>query len=733
MKNNISKSEATMTSVQNQKWEARGISPKTGATEWFRAAVPGNVQRDYLDYIKMTPEELMFSDNYRVFGDTEDYTWEYRCHPEFTKQDGDSVFLVFEGIDYYYEILIDGKTIRNGEGMFSAVSIDITDIITERSEIVVRILPHPMAPTNEPGTRCEAAESCKPPFCYSWDWNPRLLISGLWMPAYIETRGKNYIESCEPFYSLDIVDDKFGCANVKFETKCSGEVTYTVRDSIGNIVYRGTEPEFRLEHVRLWWCNGQGEPYLYSYTAESSDDIKSGTIGFRTIRLVKNTGTMNEPYDFPKGRYAAPITIELNGVRIFAKGSNYVNSELFVGNTADEMLTDTVKAAHDANMNIFRVWGGSGITKPSFYDACDRLGIMVWQEFMLSCNNYPDKPEYLDVLRREASSVIRTLRRHPSLVLWCGGNELFNGWSGMDDQSKPLRLLNKLCYELDENRPFLYTSPLAGMAHGGYLFRYDDGRDVFEVFPKAHNTAYSEFGVPSIASMENLRKIIPVDEIDMIAPTKSWREHHAFGAWGESRWACLDVQKYYFGECSDTETISERSRWMQAVGYKAIFEEARRQWPYCSAAINWCFNEPWICAANNSLLEYPLIKKPAYFAIENSLRPIVASARIPKFDWRDGEMFEAELWYLNDSGEAASDTITAQIEYGGKTYDMISWKTGTVPGRTNLAGPTIRMKLPPSDDEFIVLRLIASDNSSNEYRLLHRCSSYKTGPRILNM
>ena len=112
------------------------------------------------------------------------------------------------------------------------------------------------------------------------------------------------------------------------------------------------------------------------------------------------------------------------------------------------------------------------------------------------------------MLEREARSIVRQLRPHPSLILWCGGNELFDSWSGMDDQSRALRLLNKVCYEEDCDRPFLATSPLTGMSHGGYLFRHDDGRDSFRLYQEADSTAYTEFGIPGISPEPSLEQII---------------------------------------------------------------------------------------------------------------------------------------------------------------------------------------------------------------------------------
>lgn len=690
-------------------WEGRILGEANG---YFPVEVPGNIQYDWA-VKEGFADSIMYSTTAKRFQAVEDCYWEYRTVLRFEKKADERLFFVAEGIDYIFDILLDGKTIYTHEGMFTKTELDLTETASDGSVLQVIIHPHPKL-EGAPADRNQASQSCKPPSVYEWDWNPRLLISGIWKPCYLETRGKAWISSCEPFYTLDKERKN---AQVRFAADCPVPVTYTLTDREGNVVYQGMNPEFTVENVNLWWCNGQGDPYLYTWTAETKDCKVCGKIGFRTVKLVMNRGGADhEPSGFPKSRYPAPITIELNGRRIFGKGSNWVNPDLFFGRITEQQYRDQLVAARDANMNILRLWGGSGIKKPEFYALCDELGIMLWQEFMLACNNYVGTPAYLKVLEQEASYVIRDLRRHPCIVLWCGGNELFNDWSCMTDQSHALRLLNKLCYELDFERPFIMTSPLVGMKHGCYVF--DDGnQQVYEMFQKAKGTSYSEFGVPSVADVENLKKIIPPEEMFPVEKTESWLYHHAFKAWGEERWICLDVVRKYFGEPTCIEDIVAATQWMQCEGYKAIFEEARRQWPYCSMAINWCYNEPWITAANNSLLTYPCQKKPAYYAVADSLRPTLASARIPKFDWRAGETFSAELWLLNDAPETVSDTVTAELVIGDKTYPLSVWETGDVAANSNTKGTNVSFVIPENSEDALTLRLTSAKGNSSEYKL----------------
>ena len=709
-----------------QKWQAGRFDPTNQVNyPLFPAEVPGNVQYDYVKSLGHDLDWLMFGTNSDSLIETEGWYWEYRTNLEF--ENSGRVVLVFQGIDYKFDILLNGENLYSGEGMYTTVELDVTDKANKGDLLQVVIHPHPQRVLSEGEPfRSAADRSCKPPVTYGWDWNPRLVISGLWKPAYIETRDAGYISNCEPFYTLN---EDLTEAYLEFKTETSAEVEYTIWNPDGEIIYKSKEPKTEIKDIKLWWCNGQGEPNLYRWRAESNTHSVEGLIGFRSFKLVQNEGTNHEPIGFPKSRYAARITPELNGRKVFGKGSNWVNPELFFGRVTYERLEELVIAAKEANMNILRIWGGSGICKPEFYELCDKHGIMVWQEFMLACNCYEGGEDHLEVLEREATSIITALRRHPSIVLWCGGNELFNGWSGMDEQSLSLRLLNALCYKLDKQRPFLPTSPLDGMAHGGYTFIDEyTGKDCFELYSGAHHTAYTEFGNAAIASVDNLKKIIPADELFPIKKTPAWVNHHGFDAWGESRWICLPALEKYFGKADSLEELVANSEWLQCEGYKSIFEEARRQSPYCSMAINWCYQEPWITAAGNSLIAYPMVKKHSYYAVKQALRPTLASARISKFSWGAGETFSAQLWLLNDTYEKEEIEVTATLTLGNQTLATLSWTTGEAYG--NKLGPTLNAVLPDVEHLSELKLSLRSNNSefNSEYRL---CYMNQQKPKII--
>lgn len=710
----------------DQVWLGRNCNKQQN--EWFPASVPGNIQYDYSVFHNF--EDLNYSDNYKQFLPLEEDHWEYQTTLSYEKKDGERVFFVSGGIDYHYDVLINGKKIYSYEGMYRGFELDLSEDLCGKDDILtVHIYPHPKTTGGRPNTRDEADQSCKPPLSYGWDFNPRLLNSGMWEEAYIETRGVSYIGEVEV---LPHLSDDLKIGTVTFDFTCDLPCKTALYDMDGKLVYEGTDRKIELQNPNLWWCNGQGVPYLYRWEIQNGQESKSGHIGFRTLRLVQNKRPRLKT--FPKGRYDAPITVELNGRRIFAKGSNWVAPALFWGHLNEEIYETHIKLAHDANMNMFRMHAGSGRPKRYFYDICDRYGILLWQEFPLACNNYRATPYYMGILESEAESIIKDFRHHPCLAFWCGGNELFNDWSGMDEQSHALRLLNKLCYELDYERPFLYTSPLIGMAHGGYTF-YDEpqGGEILAQFQNADRTAYPEFGVPSITDAKLLRKVIPEEEITVpIQRTKSWITHHGFDEWGKERWLCQDVLDLYFPLASSLEELVAESNWLQSEGYRGAFEEMRRQWPYCSMALNWCFNEPWTTAANNNIIAFPSHPKPAYYTVKSALRPTIFSAKIAKFVWKAGETFEAELWFLNDAPEAKRGKVRVTITIGEQTTELLEWNA-SADANSNQQGPTVRYLLPKIDNaDRLILNLIAEDGMESQYIYQYRPTKKKVNLRANN-
>ena len=724
------------------KWRV-GYAEDLGAVpeRFVSALVPGATAADWASAEAWPPfwkgEECQ---RYRWM---EEVFWTYEAELDFPEMDGEKrLFFICGGVDYQFIVRLNGKTLHAQEGMNTALEIELTDKCSSGDVLQVVIFPPPKSDEKDPPKR-EANSCFKPPVSYGWDFHPRLIPVGIWKDAFLEERPGCHIAESKVTYRLD---EDFSRASLSVSTElsrsCKGSLQWVLSDPDGEVVDARSIPlnesetaDFVAEVFEplLWWPNGQGDQSRYSYLIVLHDEDgvaqsrSTGRLGFRRCRLVMNEGAWDEPAIFPKSRSRPPMTLEINGRSIFCKGSNWVPPDVFPGSIDEEIYGPLLEKATAAHFNLIRVWGGGSVCKESFYEICDELGLLVWQDFTLACNAYPETDSFLDLIEREARAIVGLVSPHPSLAIWCGGNELYNDWSGMTDQHAALRMLNKVCFELDPHTPFIPTSPIMGVGHGGYVFRDAEGVECFQRIQESACSAYIEFGCSGPASVELIRSIIPENELFPPEATSSWKLHHGFDAWegDESSWLCLSALEHYFGKAESLDEIVDAGQLLQGEGLRAIYEEARRQKPRCSMALSWCFNEPWPTAANNSIISWPCQPKPAYDYVRQSCRPSLASARVSKFLWRDGEIFEAELWMLNDAAHAVKgDRVEAYLRFAEDEVFVLAWDFETLDANENAVGPILRYPIPEFDAQTfdLILRVDATPEWNSQYLFCYQSS-----------
>jgi beta-mannosidase len=705
-------------------------------SERVPAAVPGAVQLDWARAHDWPP--WWHGESPLAYLWMEDVFWTYRATLDFAPPaPGERLFLVCGGCDYACTVRLAGAVVLEHEGMLSSWEIDLTGRAQPGS--VLEIVVHP-APKSQRATadRTQANRCCKPPVCYLWDFHPRLIPLGLWQPTFLEIRPAAHLREVHLDY---VLSEDLTQAGLALEVAATAEAArlrvracLTAPDGVevwnNEFVLESTEARRtgQFAHPALWWPHDHGTPALHVLRVELCDtagrvlDRREQRVGFRRVRLVMAPGQWDEPVGFPMSRSHPPMTLEINGRRLFAKGANWVGPHIFPGALTADDYTALLRLAHDSHFNLLRAWGGAATPHDWFFELCDALGIMVWQEFPLACNVYPDEPAYLGVLDQESRALLRRLRGHACVVMWCGGNELFNRWSGMTDQSLALRLLDKNCYELAPRTPFLPTSPLDGVGHGHYVFRDpQSGQEAWSMFQHARATAYCEFGVPAPASVEILREIIPAGELWPPRPDGSWAMHHAATAWQATSHLYPQIIEHYFGPSPDLETLVARGQLLQCEGHKGLYEEARRQQPRASMALAWCFNEPWPTAANLSLVSWPARPKPGLAAVAASCRPALASARVAKFSWKPGEVFAAELWILNDApAPVPAGDLVARLVFGDRELPLLVWPFAGVSAQTNLRGPCAQVVLPaaPAGLFRLELRVRGRPELDSEYQFM---------------
>ncbi len=689
---------------------------------WILASVPGAVQLDWARAEGWPPHTA--GENSEAYRWMEDVWWTYRAVLQVPiSEPGGVVRFVATGVDYRCEVFVDGRLAAEHEGLYSPVTADLTASGGNAVEIRIRIAPVPKS-NRRADDRVQADHAFKPAVSYGWDFHPRLVPLGQCDQAQLRVLPALRFETIGVVGAL--LDD-LSAARLGVEAELAGapgaRMLWTVLAPDGSVAFAAEAPaesdwialSGRVDRPELWWPHDHGGQPLYTHVVSLVDaagrvcDERRLRTGIRRVRLVMAPGQWERPAggEFPKSRTTPPFTLEVNGRRIFAKGANWVAPDIFYGAVGRAEVEPLLRLARDSHFNLIRCWGGAPVMKDTFFDLADELGLLVWQEFTLACNAYPDAPDYLAVTDRESRFILRRLRHHPCIALWCGGNELFNKWSGMDDQSLALRTLDRNCLELDPLTPFLPTSPVDGVAHGHYIFRdATTGREVWELFQSSRYNAYPEFGVPGAANLDVIRAVIPESELWPPTPKGAWRHHHAFASWTDQHHLCLDTLQWYFGAIASLEQLVELSQWTQGEGLRGVFEEARRQKPRCSMALAWCFNEPWPAAANLSLVCWPASPKASLAPVGQACRPVLASARIARFQWRAGELFEAELWLLNDSPDPAGGAqIEAVLEADGKQTRLLRWDCPAAPANENVRGPSVRVVLPDLQADRFRLRL----------------------------
>lgn len=682
------------------------------------AVIPGAVQLDWAR-AQGWPSHHFGTEPLRYMG-LEDRWWAYRCRvPAFSS--GSLPRLVIEGIDHAATIRLDGCFVAECRGLQVRHEIALPNAV-KGSLLEIRIHPASKAPGTK--GRFRAAHTTKPAVSYGWDFHPDFIPLGLWRPVRLEIGTEPSLSETRCHYRLS---KDLRTARFTLDLPLGiGDCTAELSNPFGEMVWseRGTDAlNGVLESPQLWWPRGHGEQNVYRLHVRSVGGQQcSHTIGFRQVRLEMYPGQWNDPVDFPKSRSKPPTSLVINGRTIFAKGANVGPFDIFPGVVTVDRLRETVRLAAEANMNMLRVWGGGPAQPESFFEACDEFGIMVLQEFPLACNCYPDDPDYLRDLESEARAMIKRFAPHPSLTVWSGGNELFNSWSGMTDQSHALRLLNSLTFQEDPDTPFLPTMPVEGMGHGYYLFRNPStGEECFQIATRSQMTGLTEFGVPGPPEVSTIREFMPEEELWPPRTDGPWKMHGGHDAWDAepSSHFCLSTLEHYWGSIDSLETAVKLGQWLQAIGLQLIFEEARRQRPRCGWALSWCLNEPWPNIANGALIAYPLRPKPAFNAVRAALRPTLASARIPKFQWRPGDLFFAEIFLLHDApAPRGAGTVEAWLSSGPWRERIAAWEFQECGADTDVPGPVARRTLPENLVGELVLELICSVPAwSSRYQL----------------
>ena len=705
---------------------------QSGLSEWLPATVPGTVHTDLIangkipdPYYRMVEHDVQWIDK---------VGWDYRTMFDATDEvlAKQHIEIVFDGLDTYATVWLNDKKIITGDNMFLAWRAGIKGLLRPKGN-VLRV--HFDSPTAE-GLKRQEAYGIRLPaindqsengqmgpnqvsiftrkagYHYGWDWGPRFVTSGIWRPVCLEAWNdlkisNVYVETmalpgtvAKLRADVTIIADRAGTDSLVLMT--GKEVWVKMKADLKpgeNHISR----EFVILNPKLWWPRGYGDQYLYTLTCRVSGQggISSEytfRTGVRTVKLVQNPDADGNGKSF---------YFEVNGVPVFAKGANYIPSDMFVPRMTGDDYRKVVGSAAFANMNMLRVWGGGIYENDIFYDLCDENGIMIWQDFMFACSMYPGTPDLLSSIAEEAKQNVTRLRRHPAMVLWCGNNEMEAAWGPYQESmgwgwklkyTKPQRdmiwhaydtvfhsILPHFINALTPSLPYWHSSPSAGMgilatnetrSGDNHYWGVWHQKHPFTDYTKYISRFMSEYGFQSFPEYDAVKRYTLPEDENIESPVMSSHQRSGIGN--------LRIREYMAADYRVPEKFDDFlyvSHLLQAEGIKTAMLAHRRNKPYCMGTLYWQLNDCWPVASWSSTDFYRNYKAVHYFA-RKAYEPVIV---IPS-----AKAGQAEFRIVSDKREKLDGTlkVTAMTLEGKVLYE------NTKPISVEPLGNTVAATLP---------------------------------------
>ena len=638
------------------------------------ASVPGNVEIDLERAGVIEPPE--FAARIHDLRKYEAFDWWYSrefCVDAATPNQCANLRaeLVFEGLDCFATCWVNGELAGESANALVAQRFDVSRLLRQgANNIAVRIASatlagrrHVVAPGEHAmAVNFESLHVRNPPHCWGWDIMPRLVSAGIWRGARLEfppaTRWRAmYVATREVDVAARrarvVVDWDFetdrdiDSLRVRLRLVRNGRVAAS---ALCHALGTHGRAELAVEDAEFWWPLGSGDAALYEFTAELLDadgralDIWREDAGLRTVELRRTELTT------PEG--GGEFLFVVNGEPVFIKGTNWVPLDALHSRDA-AALPEVFPMVVELGCNMLRCWGGNVYEDREFFRACDRAGVMVWQDFAMGCALYPQDDEFRGAIRREAEAVVAKLRNHPSLVLWAGNNECDEAfeWAGMGGDPNREDLITRqtlpaVIRRWDPLRAYLPSSPFRGPAF------YAQGRPAPEVLPEQHlwgarddfkgatytaSSAHfaSEIGYHGCPSRESLERFIPAAELWPCEGSASWlahavQPHPEFHSYDYRIGLMSRQTAVLFGEVpGNLDDYIHASQASQAEALKFFIEWFRIAKWRRTGILWWNLRDGWPIISD-AVVDYYNVKKLAYDVIRRSQSPVAALCSEPQ-------------------------------------------------------------------------------------------------------
>lgn len=626
--------------------------------EWMPAVVPGTVLTTLITNNKVPDpfygmNNTLIPDIYETGRDHYTY-WFYNEFELKSLKKGEQIWLHLRGVNYASEIYLNGKKVnpKTHYGMFLRQNYNITSLLNNKGLNRLAVLVLPPDPVGNPnggqGGDGVIARNVMHQYVAGWDWIQPVADrnTGIWDKIYIERTGSVNIKNPHIVTKVPgkrFPDEKQQVALIKISVEVqnsmnkpvSGELTYKLNnetlkipvDLKANETKQILLPNYKIYNPKLWWPNGYGKQNLYTLNLQfkvngkTLSDEEKLNFGIREITTDWNPFTRSRQ-------------IYVNGQKIFIKGGNWIISDVLL-RFSQERYDSEIRMHRDMNLNNIRIWGGAITERPEFYQACDKYGLLVMQDFWISgdCNGHwfdPKKkedqwtrrkyPDDHDLFLRSAADQVKMIRNHASLAFWCGGNEL----SPPEDILFPLR--DTILANLDGTRWFVENSNSDSMSYN-FIGGNGDGpygiQPIERFFKKQTFPFNSEIGSVGVPDFESLKRFIPDNA--MVIPgqyqppkgeKENWRNtthpvwnYHKYLPYGKS------IEKY--GKAKNVEDFAFKAQLVNYNQYRALIEGfSTHMWEWYTGLMIWKTQNPWT-SMRGQMYDYYLDPNGGLYGLRN--------------------------------------------------------------------------------------------------------------------
>ncbi len=607
--------------------------------EGIPATVPGTVHTDLLN-AGLIPDPF-YGDNERRLAWIHESDWIYEMSfdfPESFAADRE-IYLVFEGLDTIAEIRLNGKLLAKTENMFLKYRFLVSSLLNRGSNNLQILFRSPTRYGQQQEEKYgelpvdrhpERVYLRKSQYSFGWDWGPAFPTSGIWRPVYLWQPESAWIGTVR-FHTADLQEN---LAKTMVQVELEGDVKPGLNLQISLqkgeqridkkvAVHENRDINLTIEvpDPQLWWPNGEGEQNLYRLHISLLDgvgsllDERARQVGIRTVALQTIDG----------GKQVFRFLV--NGRAVFLKGANWIPADSFLPRISSEKYETLLNLAKFANMNTVRVWGGGIYENDIFYQLCDELGLLVWQDFMFACAPYPGHDSFLGNVREEIRQNVNRLQHHPSIAIWCGNNE--NEWVWHRQTHQPVEqipgfaiyhsLIPDMLQKLDPLRPYWPSTPFGSSPDpnspvDGNRHQWDIWSRWVDYSEVVHDESLfvTEFGFQAPANRQTLEKALPRDawfsQSDLF-------EFHNKQEEGNER-----LFRFLAGHLpvrTKWENFIYLTQLNQGLALKTCVEHWRSRWPQTSGSIIWQLNDCWP-VSSWALVDSESNPKMSYFFVKQA-------------------------------------------------------------------------------------------------------------------